>query len=274
VIGEYRGGASPDNQVLGMIREDGTGLIVDARKLQAAAGIRLPYQDIAKVAVGPAGRLLAVSRKTEPLALWDTREAVELARFDYGGEDRVIAFSQDGRWLAAAARNGVFRLWDVLRRAEAAAWRDRMEPIADLRFSADGQLLFCGHRDGTISVWNLRTGRIRTKIRPHQHKINRIALSTDGTRIASTSADRTAAVYDLRTGQEIARFDGGQSSFFRVSFSPDGETLFVNEWDNAFLFDIPSGRQVARLKSYVPVFLSERTVLGFSKTAIWHYTVR
>ena len=78
-------------------------------------------------------------------------------------------------------------------------------------------------------------------------------------------------VWDLATRREIARFRGSRTSFFRVSFSPDGKRLFVNEWSDALLFDLEANRQVARLKSFTPLFLDEDTVLGLSEKDLWHW---
>jgi hypothetical protein len=75
----------------------------------------------------------------------------------------------------------------------------------------------------------------------------------------------------LPARREIARFHGSRSSYFRVSFSPDGTRLFVNEWDDAILFDIEAERQVARLKSFMPVFLDEDTVVGLSQNEMWQW---
>jgi len=64
-------------------------------------------------------RLLAVSLfhgggATGVVTLWNATSAIELARLDGAGSAlRMIAFSPDGNWLAAADLAGPVKIWDV-----------------------------------------------------------------------------------------------------------------------------------------------------------------
>src|SRR5215467_13563181 len=52
-----------------------------------------------------------------------------------------LAFSPDGRTLAALDAKGAIRLWDIANRKERATLRDAKEPFLRLAFSPDGKTI-------------------------------------------------------------------------------------------------------------------------------------
>jgi eukaryotic-like serine/threonine-protein kinase len=269
LISDYRAGFSPDGKLLATVDRNGKGLVINPEKMEILHSLNLPYSDIEKTALGPEGHTLAFGLKNEMIVAWDTRAGQERFTTNFAGTLRAIAFSFNGAWLGASGTKGTFRMWDMRAEKEAAGWNELLKEVMDLRFSSDGLSMACGHEDGAITVWRLSNRALIRRIQAHSLKINRLALSADGTRVASTSYDKTVAVFDLNSGKELARVDGGKTSFFRVSFSPDGNRIFFNEWDNAFLFDVATGRQVAVLKSYLPLFLDSDTALGLNRSGLW-----
>jgi WD40 repeat protein len=133
-------------------------------------------------------------------------------------------------------------------------------------------MLACGEESGAISFWDVETGQALFSLSGHSgRRINRIAFSADGSRLGSTGWDGTARAWDLRTRREMARAHGSKTSFYRVSFSRDGSRLCFSEFDNTVIFEIDTGRQVARLKTFTPFFVDDDTVLGLSSTELWHW---
>jgi WD40 repeat protein/tRNA A-37 threonylcarbamoyl transferase component Bud32 len=269
------GALSVDASTAVMLTTNGTGILVDTRQPAVIAEMHLPLNDAMKVAVhrGTNGTLLALVRVGGIISLWDPVNQRHAGDLNVLNRQTTYAlkFSRDGRRLAARS-GGHTQLWDVASRSELPAWSNRLLPAADLQFSPDGRMLACGEENGTISFWDLETGRALFSLPGHSgRRINRIAFSSDGARLGSTGQDGTARAWDLRSRREIARVHGAKTSFYRVSFSPNGSRLCVSEYDNAVLFDIEANRQVARLKTYTPVFVDDDTVLGLSSTELWHW---
>jgi WD40 repeat protein len=216
--------------------------------------------------------MLAFANRLGGVSLWDRGSASNLCTFELSSTQAVhqLGFAPNGRWLVACGSE-LFRLWDVQSRVEVEAWRDKTTSVAAVLLSPNSAVLACGYKSGKIRLWDRASAQLVCELAGHTYGMNRLAFSSDGERLASTGWDASVRVWDLRSRREIARFRGSRSSYFRVSFSPDGTRLFANEWDDAILFDIEAERQVARLKSFMPVFLNQDTVLGLSQNEMWQW---
>ncbi|MFI5677406.1 caspase, EACC1-associated type [Streptomyces cellulosae] len=115
---------------------------------------RLTLSGNAAIAYHPRSRLLA-AQSADELTLWDTADpqkprrlsAVRLARSD----TYTLAFSADGRTLAAGSAKGLLRLWDVSDPARPALRTQRTTGEAELislAFTRDGHHLITGNGNG------------------------------------------------------------------------------------------------------------------------------
>jgi WD40 repeat protein len=70
-----------------------------------------------------------------------------------------LAFSRDGRWLAAGARSGLLHLWDLKQQPPALlSWQAHKTTANHLLFSAGGTVLFSASRDDTaVHAWPVPT---------------------------------------------------------------------------------------------------------------------
>ena len=66
-----------------------------------------------------------------------------------------VAFSPNGRILAAASAGGTVQLWDV-RSHRLLGQLDRAGAIASVVFSPDGRSLAAADIDGTVVLWDVR----------------------------------------------------------------------------------------------------------------------
>jgi WD40 repeat protein len=270
---EYFGCASPEHTILALGTADGRGVMVDTVHGRLASEFTLTGGPITQVAAGPQAAMLAFVNRHGSVSLWDTAHASNVCTFELSSTQTVnqLVFAPNARWLMAAGAGGLLRLWDVLERKEIKAWRDKTNQIAAVLFSPDSATVACGHISGRIRLWEPASARLICELPGHTYGMNRFAFSPNGKRLASTGWDASVRIWDLPTRREIARFRGSRSSYFRVGFSPDGTLVFVNEWDESILFDIEAQRQIARLKTFMPVFLDEDTVLGLSQNELWHW---
>jgi hypothetical protein len=103
------------------------------------------------------------------LRLWELATGQERLAIRSPKEGRLagyqkIAFSPDGRTLAAARLDQTLEVWDLATGAALLNLTGFETDIYCLAFRPDGKALASGHRDSTILIWDLTTGA--AKLRP------------------------------------------------------------------------------------------------------------
>jgi WD40 repeat protein len=116
------------------------------------------------VSVSPDGMLAAIGgyegtlrtfAKGE-LGIWDLAIGKEVSRLDAEESTvKAVAFSPDGRMLAAGHLSGILEIWEVATRQKRLQLNGHRQSITSLAFSADGQFLASGSDDRTALVWDL-----------------------------------------------------------------------------------------------------------------------
>jgi len=130
-------------------------------------GTSLPGRRIwaTALAFSPDRKLLA-SAAFGSVRLWDAKTRRYITTFTprSGGFDwrrrgrdtwgmAAVAFSPDGKLLAAPGNDNAIRVWDVAGRKELATLRGHRRTVSSVAFSPDGGHLASGSTDGTIGIW-------------------------------------------------------------------------------------------------------------------------
>lgn len=163
------------------------------------------------------------------------RNAVR-ARLAIRSPERV-AFSPDGRWLAAAAFYDRFvSIWD---------WQKSHEPVATLRptshllhFSRDGQWLLT--YGSALRLW--RTSDWRPAELPIENDsfVKAASLSPDNRWLAMTQNDGTVHLIDLEARRTAAVLEpSGEGAIRNVVFHPGGNILALYRGQDVQLWDLP-----------------------------------
>lgn len=136
-----------------------------------------------------------------------------------------VAFSPDGKTLAAGSWDDGVRLFRAGPRPASRALRGHVDAVFAVAFSPDGRTLVSGSRDRTLRLFDVGAGTETLELEGHGGTVWSVAFSPDGQTIASGSKDATVRLWSVATGSEARKLEGHTSSVTSVAFSRDGKTV-------------------------------------------------
>lgn len=161
-----------------------------------------------------------------------------------------LAFSPDGKLLAAGGQGNQVVVWDVATSEVVHTLRHQhyingnLMGVEAVAFSPDGRVIASAGHEGAIYVWNVSTGENISKI-SSQKGISALAYSSDGKLLASAceGAASEIKIWSTGTSTESLTISTGMLNWIRhIEFSRDGKWLLATAsegglkvWDAATL---------------------------------------
>ena len=173
------------------------------------------------------GRFIATADlDDDTIRIWDLRNDHLALALPQTNAPHALAFSRDGRYLAAASGLANVReshaiwLWDV-QAAQRIARIPQDAYVRALAFNSDGSLFATVTDDGFARVWRSANGEPAGAVtHGAPYAITSIAWRASGQQLATAGTDDTARVWDIASGHEIARMAHGDT-VNAVAFSAD-----------------------------------------------------
>ena len=183
-------------------------------------------------------------------------------KWPWGDGANGVAFSPDGKTLAAGTENLTVELWNAETGAHIATlegynpYRADIKQVFSVAFSPDGKILATGTWHGSIKLWDIAT---RTEITTftltaYASRIMSLAFSPDGKTLAAGISDAEGTgpniirLWDMETKTQLPPLIGHRGGVQSVAFSPDGKTLASGAFDNTIrLWDMATKTQIANL---------------------------
>ena len=197
----------------------------------------------------------AEAKPTEPAP-----EPVRTYTFDdLFPEVRSVAYSPDGKYLAAGLGEGV-RIWDTTTNKE--VLKLKVGRVHSVAYSPDGKYLAAGADSGQVWVWEVPAGKELHSLKGHTKSVFSVAFAPDGKRLAS-AGDTTVRLWDLESGKEAEQFKTEVPTgkkfapwVHSVAFSRDGKWLASGNGDGTVdLREAKTGKRVHRIAVHTQAVL-------------------
>jgi WD40 repeat protein len=108
-----------------------------------------------------------------------------------------VAFSPDGKRLAAAGLQGIVKIWDVASGKEVFTLTSHTGPVFSVIFSPDGKYIATSSGDKTARLWDAISGEEILLVRAPD-ELTSVSMSPDNSQLAVASRDGTARIYLLK----------------------------------------------------------------------------
>jgi WD40 repeat protein len=163
---------------------------------------------------------------------------------------RALAFSADGRILAAGGTDEFLYLWDP-RTARPVGRLESGPGQAALAFSPNGKSLAVAGGLGAIRVLDVRTGKTIGRGEGPESWLTSTVLSADGRVAATLAGGRAILRWDPRTGRELKALEGHEGDYVTsMRLAGDGRTLFSTGMDKTLrTWDILTGKELRCLQA-------------------------
>ena len=149
-----------------------------------------------------------------------------LAGFTAGGDDN------DGYDVS---------LWDVTTGKKVRDFRENDLPFQSASFSSDGKSVLAQGREQCV-LWETATGRLLQSFPGKQPAIN-----PDGSKVLTFVSDTEAVLWDVATRRRLQSFP---ARLGRALFHPDQRWVAIHDSAGIRLWDLNSGREIAKLTNF------------------------
>ena len=164
--------------------------------------------------------LLAVGSQGKEIILYNTANGKEHLRLQVHGFTTSLAFSPDGKTLAAAFQGG-FRIWEVATGKIVPPSPEHTSGFSGLRFTADGKQLRT-FADG-VFWWDVMSGKLVRHLpeQPEWHgEYGGRSISPDGKWLAEALEKGDVVLVDTNNGGTVRTLTGHTSMVSNSAFSP------------------------------------------------------
>jgi WD40 repeat protein/serine/threonine protein kinase len=262
---------SPDGKKLLSGSSDGTARVWDLTRKPGPLEIRDGTGQITGLVCSADGNWIAAGQRTW-VRLYDARSGAFKRQFatprPAGERQRAVsrvAFSPDGKSLAAGDRNGAIHLWSIETGKQVATLDEVMglrhlkneRAVTALAFSPDGQYLVCGHglpmasvgnHKQVARVWDAKAKKILHTF-AHDNSVHAASFSRDGGLFATGCADGKIRTWNARTwapGRTFSASERVTSQRIRsMALSPDGSLVAAGLLDGTIhIWEVDSGKHL------------------------------
>ena len=151
---------------------------------------------VLSVDYAPTGDAVAAGTLSNGVMIMDAQTGQLIKHLPLPAPVGDVAYSPDGRWLAAGSDDNKIRLWRTSDYELENTLEGHAGYVNGVAFSPDGRLLVSGSHDKQVGIWDLQSGQLKLLER-HQGIVLRVDVNPSGTLIASISWDGTVRLWGV-----------------------------------------------------------------------------
>jgi WD40 repeat protein/serine/threonine protein kinase len=196
--------------------------------------------------------LFASCSEDKSVRIWDanTGEALQTLRASTCSVNGV-AFSPDGKHVAAVGENGVLRVWEsqsgriVLSRDKASAY-----DLSSIAYSPDGTHLALGDFAMAVHVIVAATGQEVRMLEIPQSGAFAVAYHPNGQQLAAACDDMMVHVWDVKS-DNAQLLKGHQGDIGSLAYRPDGERIASADGSGeVIVWDSASSKELRHIRAH------------------------
>src|ERR1039457_2865887 len=226
-LGVFSVAFSPDGNILASADDVNVTLWDVATRKPIGEPLSGHRSNVSSVAFSLDGKTLASGSLDATVRLWSIvthRTIGEPLRAHTSGGDPTygdavysVAFSPDGKTLAAGSADHTVRLWDVATRTPIGKpLSGHAFGVRCVAFSPDGRVLASASNDGTLRLWDVASRQalgepLRVDRSSNRDTVYGVAFSPDGKMLASADSDGMVHLWDVATHKPMGFPLRGQS---------------------------------------------------------------
>ncbi len=219
---------SSDGRILASGGEGSTILLWDIELLEIHSMLEDHQKNISSLAFHPRRNLLASGSWDGTIRLWNVDSGENTAVLDNSNNPETwtakVAFSPDGKTLAATGGAGYVRLWQLENPFKPKELIGHQNRVAHVKFDFENNLILTSDHN-KILLWDFKTGKQLQRCEPHQDKITALAVHAGSTLVASASLDKTVRIWERDKPERMLAVFPHESGVTALAMSPDGKEV-------------------------------------------------
>jgi WD40 repeat protein len=207
------------------------------------------FGQVKAIALSPSGKILA-STAGPSLLLWGVATGKELLRLECPPTGVMqLAYSPDGKTVAAACADHTVRLWNVETGQEVNGEAGLSGTVQAIRFLKDGKTLVAGDALRHVRAWDVNSGKAHSVLQGIAAPLYvGWGVAADGMSIAYPGFDRCLHFWDPVAGKEIRKLESLPQVVNQAAFSQDGKVFAMSDNNRVVHFHhTETGREFKQL---------------------------
>ncbi|MEN6389618.1 MAG: TIR domain-containing protein, partial [Syntrophomonas sp.] len=199
----------------------------------------------------PDSRRFAIAdNEKKVIHVWDIKEKREIAAL--AEQAKVTAFSPNGKFLVAKAKNNVGCLWDVDQAQPMMVLGSPQDLIDSAEFSPDGRYVAVVLRDHSVHMWDMSSLHEAFSLARNQ-ELTEVRFSPDGKQFLTLSLGepKNISLWNMDISNQITLYKSpnGKNGAIYPQFNSNGESIVIEDYSHSidtrdiYLWDTVTGQK-------------------------------